>query len=358
MRLFTRRLVGFPLHAPLLLLAGCGLFGPDSNVKARVELVRLPGQSASGAAWSGTDEASTIVPASITSNVNVLSLRTPIGRIEMNGPASSNVVLYDCSGATDKDCLVELNGPALQNLIPSSAVTIPPGEYTQVVVGYCRGGATGFDSEMTAEANFAGTIWYSSTTTGLGSAGPAEPVALPFGGCGAAYPIQPPLVVADTTSQVVALRLYFDIRDVAVAALAEPEVAWFRVNAGCSPLPTPGANPYLCTAYPTIVALWDGRLPIVERYRINGSSTIGLNFAASSGEFVEAYVRRYVTPGTDCVPGFTPDGFFTSFVANGDGSFRMSRSDATFPAFRRETHSGTMQVMGGLTVPYTAVRLP
>ena len=98
--------------------------------------------------------------------------------------------------------------------------------------------------------------------------------------------------------------------------------------------------------------------PAVERYRLNSSATLGLNFQASTGAFIEAYVRRYFTPGVDWNPGFTPDAFFSTFSDNGDGTYRLERDDVTFPNFRRETHSGTMETRDLGTVPYTVVLLP
>jgi hypothetical protein len=150
------------------------------------------------------------------------------------------------------------------------------------------------------------------------------------------------------------LRLYFDIRDIAYAASESPS----NYGYSCSPVTDPGVTPYLCTAYPTVVATYDGLLPVVERYRINSSATIGLNFQASTGAFIEAYVRRYFTPGVEWNPGFTPDAFFNTFIDNGDGTYRLEREDVTFPNFRRETHSGTMDTADLGPVPYTAVLLP
>jgi hypothetical protein len=99
--------------------------------------------------------------------------------------------------------------------------------------------------------------------------------------------------------------------------------------------------------------------PVVERYRINDGATLGLQFMASTGEFVEAYVRKYFVMGGVWNPGFSPDGFFSVFDPNGDGSYRLEREDVVFPSFRRETHSGSLIPTDGPgLIPYTAVRLP
>ena len=339
---------------PVALLSACGISDPESSTSVRAELVRLPGESATAAVGPVSSGPSLAPPpAGVTSDVTVSSLLIPITLVELRGPGEQGVSLYSCIPAADEDCLVELNGPALENLIATSEVTVSPGTYDEVAVGYCSGASqVQWDALMTAEARFDGTTYYSRTGLGLDDSGPAEALALPTNGCGGGFPIEPPLVVDLETEASVVLRLYFDIRDIAYAGSESSANYAFS----CSPVTDP-ADPYLCTAYPTVVATYDGRLPVVERYRINSSATLGLNFQASSGAFIEAYVRRYFTPGEAWNPGFTPDAFFSTFVDNGDGTYRLERDDVTFPNFRRETHSGTMNTTDLGSVPYTAVLL-
>jgi hypothetical protein len=331
-------------------LQGCGIFGPDSNTTVRAELVRLPGESATAPVGPAAVAAMAPPPDGISSDVSVSSLRIPITGVELRGTGDSEV-LYNCSPSPSEDCLVELNGPALESLLSTPDVTVSPGTYNQVVVAYCTPTQEWWDALMTAEARFDGTTYYSNASLGLDDSGPAEPVALPIHGCASGFPIEPPLVVASETTETVVLRLYFDIRDIAWAGSNEPGHA-------CSRGTDPVLTPYICSAYPTVVATYDGLLPVVERYRVNSSATLGLNFQASSGAFIEAYVRRYFTPGVAWNPGFTPDAFFSTFIDNGDGTYRLERSDVTFPSFRRETHSGMMNTTDLGVIPYTAVRLP
>lgn len=351
-RISPRLVTALTLIVPLI---GCGVSELDSNTTVRAELVRLPGESATAPVGPASSApALAPPPAGVTSDVTVSSLRIPIAAVELRGPGDQGFVLYSCTPGPDDDCLVELNGPALENLIATSEVTVSPGTYDQVAVGYCSEPTqVQWDALMTAEARFGGTSYYSRTGLGLDDTGPAEALALAVHGCGSGFPIQPPLVVEAETEAMMVLRLYFDIRDIAYAGSQSPAHGGFS----CSSVTDPGVTPYLCTAYPTVVATYDGLLPIVERYRINSSATLGLNFQASSGAFIEAYVRRYFTPGEAWTPGFTPDAFFSTFVDNGDGTYRLERDDVTFPNFRRETHSGTMDTADLRPVPYTAVLL-
>ncbi|HUP51808.1 MAG TPA: hypothetical protein VM198_04995 [Longimicrobiales bacterium] len=351
--LFLRRILPAVL---LVLLPGCGILGLDSDVKVRAELVRLPGESAT--APVGLARAPSAAPPAegVTSDVTVTSLRIPITLVELRGPGGAGIVLYRCDPGPGEDCLVDLTGPALQNLITTTEVEASTGTYNEVAVGYCGAvaGIVGWNAQMSAQARFDGTTYYTRVGAGLDDTGPEEPLALPVHGCGSGFPIRPELVLTEDMVETVVLRLYFDIRDIAYAAVGQPHLHGISCNA----VTDPASSPFVCSAYPTVVALYDGLVPTVERYRINGSSTIGLNFEASSGTFVEAYVRRYFTPGEAWNPGFTPDGFFQTLTPNGDGSYRLERSDVSFPSFRRETHSGTMQTTDLGPVAYTAVRLP
>jgi len=97
-------------------------------------------------------------------------------------PGSDAFVLFSCTTGPAEDCLVELNGPALQNLIATSDVTVSPGTYDEVAVGYCSGASqTQWDAFMTAEARFDGATYYSRTGLGLDDAGPQLPSGAQFG---------------------------------------------------------------------------------------------------------------------------------------------------------------------------------
>lgn len=75
--------------AMMVLLTGCGIFGPDSEARVRAELVRLPGESASAAVGPAAAPAQAPPPAGITSDVTVTSLRIPITLVELRGPGDS-----------------------------------------------------------------------------------------------------------------------------------------------------------------------------------------------------------------------------------------------------------------------------
>jgi hypothetical protein len=333
-----------------LVLTAC----TDPSVSVRAELMRLPDVAAATTLHSA---AASVPP--WTSQVTVTSVRAPITEIVLRGPGVS-VVLYDCPGATSADCLVELNSPALQNLVPTDPVSGEPGTYEDIEVGYCVPGETGWNAHLTGSTTIGGTTYYTRTIGNLSTSGPAQPVSLPYTGCGAAFAIEPPLVITDTAGIAVLLRLYFDIRDIAYAALTDATTNGAR-GFGCT---GPASTGFVCAAYTTIIAIPGTALPTIERYRVNANVTIGLAFDAAD-RFVGGYNRRYYIEDAGYAPGIGGEGHYDIMTPSGPGTYRLTSSHGgnDFPAFQRASHSGTVSVpVGGptpiITIPYTAVRLP
>jgi hypothetical protein len=256
-------------------------------------------------------------------------------------------------------CRIELNGPALHSLLPTTAVRTQPGTYDQIVIGYCGSSETGWSALLTGTTTLAGTTYYTRTTGNqLGTSGPAQPVSVSFNGCASPYPIVPPLVIADTTATIL-VRLYFDLRDLAYAALNDAMTNQLLLGTGCS---GPSTTGFLCAAYTTIFAVPGTAVPAVERYRVNDNVTIGLVFEATADRFVGGYTRRYYIEDAGYSPGFNPDGHYDVFTPSGPGTYLLTQSYGSevnvFPAFERATHTGTMTSNTGMSITYTAVRLP
>ena len=336
---------------PLAVVAACAT---EAGVTIRAELMRLP----EGSPLLNTQAAATVPP--WTSNVTLTSVRTPITAISIHGPSISTG-LYECPGATSAACLVELNGPALESLLPTGPEDVLLGTYDEVSVSYCVPGETGFASQLTGTAIISGITFYTrSSGNQLGVTGPAEPVNISFTGCGSRFAIVPPLVVTDTLTTVL-LRLYFDMRDVAWAARSDATTNNLLTGPGCSGASATG---FICAGYTTIFAVPGTALPAVERYRVNTTVTIGLIFDGT-GRFVGGYNRRFYIEDTPYEPGIHGEGFYDIMTSSGPGTYRLTSSHGgnEFPAFQRASHSGTASVpVGGtppvITVPYTAVRLP
>jgi hypothetical protein len=343
----------------LALWAGIGIAGcsdPSHSARIRAELVRLPGSASAAPASVRLPGPTGSLVRPWSSLLNISSLRGPVKKVLINGPVQT-IEVYRCPGAHADDCLVELNSPALQDLLNTAPIVIVPGTYDHVRIEYCDF-EMGYRAYLAGSVVIGGTTYYTRTAGNLGAVGPAEPVPLAYNGCVSEYAIATPLVVADTIVAPIVLRLYFDIRDIGYASLADPTTTPLY-GFGCTPVVPPGTAPFVCAAYPSIAAVEGLDLPVVERYRVNGGATIGLLFEAGTDRFVGGYFRRYVDEDRAWSPLFTPDSFVESLTANSDGSYQIHQVDgATFPAFRRATHSGTATRHDGVSFAYSALRLP
>lgn len=353
-----------PLAAALAAI-GCSDPSDSSSARVRAELVRLPGASAVGTprhSASPDRAGSTTIP--WTSQVSISSVRTPVVSVRMRRTDGTGTSLYDCAASSGAGCLVELNSPALQDLLGTDPVAVPVGTYNKVDLLYCATGETGYRAFVTGTAVIGGTTYYTRAAGVLGTTGPAEAVAIDHQGCGDTYPISPPLVIADSTTATTVLRLYFDILNLASAALPSPLATPLWIPGGCTPVSPPGSAAFLCVAYPEVIGVLGTTPPAIERYRVNNGGTVGLVFDAVSDAYYGGYLRRYVVENEAWNPGFAPDGGIKSLTSNGDGSYRLEQAasatgaaGALFPAWRRATHTGTI-TYEGRTTPYSAVRLP
>jgi hypothetical protein len=334
-------------------------------VRVKAELVRLPGGSMSAPA-AAPGGGFGLSPGSNpwTSEVNLTSVRTPVVSVRLKRTDGTGTSVYQCPASSGAGCIVELNGPALQDLLGSSPRPVSVGTYNQVNIIYCAGSETGYRTEVTGTTVIGGTTYSTRAAGTLSATGPAEPVAINYHGCGADYPISPPLVIEDSTTATTVLRLYFDIRNIASAALGSPGTNNLWVSGACTPVSPLGSAPFLCVGYTEVIAVVGTTPPLIERYRVNNGGTIGLVFDAGSDLYFGGYLRRYVVEDQTWNPGFTPDGGISSFTRNGDGTYRLQQHasisgqpGALFAAWQRATHSGTI-TYEGRSNPYTAVRLP
>ncbi len=304
-----------------------------------------------------------------TTQVSVSSVRSPITTISLviagASGTGSYISLYTCPAASASGCLVELNGPELQNLLGTSPVTVPLGTYDRINVDACTASdLSGRRVFMTGSAVIHGTTYYTKTIGALGTAGPAEPVAIDYTGCTVSYPISPPLLITDTLTATTDVRLYFDIFEIATAVLPSPQASNIFVGGPCTPRPTE-STPFVCLAYPDPVPVVGIVPPVTERYHVNDGVTIGLVFDASTDLFYGGYNRRLLIEDQLWDPGVAPDPPIHFFTRNGDGTYRLELVGGTatapgpvFPAWQRASHSGTIVFSDGSSHSYSAVRLP
>jgi hypothetical protein len=363
--------------AVALVGSGCaeqGTTGPADGAGPTIttQLLRLPGSAAAmssvaGASLSGQAVAAPS-PYAWSSAVAISAFRSPIRGISLEG-SGQTVEIYDCEADSNDGCLVDLAGPALQNLLSATPVQIPAGTFDAVRIYTCKEEGT-YQAELTGSVTLDGTAYVTRSAGVLDTAGAAEPVAIEYAGCARLYVLPTPLVVEDTAGAPIAFKLYFDIRDLAWASLGGDETAGGWIPGGCAgPRPEGGANqPYLCTGYPDVAGVVDSVPPVIERYRLNDGATLGLIFQAS-GAFIGGFSRRYFETGLNANPGFNADTPVETWTDNGDGTYAIATFGGTGPgggpvghylsiaAFQRQDHTGNATDFQGNVFPYTAVRI-
>lgn len=352
----------FSMLTAAALMAGClsdgGKDGGGGKVMVKAELIK----SKTGASALTKKSAAAVGAPHWTSDARILSYRIPIRRMMVhNADGSMNSGIYECTGSLDS-CTVELNGPALEDLLGAAPVNVNQGTYDNVDILTCFTPDTGYTAWVTAEVTLDGVTRYTHPTEVLSTTGPAQPLGINYTGCGRTYNLPTPLVVTDSAGALIPFRLFFDIQDLVWASLGESETSRAWAPGNCTgPGPHPGSAgvgmPYVCAGYPDVVGTTDVVEPKLERYYLNGGGIIGVYTSGSNDRFIGGYSRRFLKEGAPDSTGFEAVTPVKTFEANGDGTYTLELwggyPDLTIPyfrapQFRREAHSG----------PYTAARAP
>jgi hypothetical protein len=351
------------IAALALSAGGCDMLGARGGVRVRAELVRM---EPAASPVMGITLAASRAPGAAphwSSDVQIQSLRVPISRIWLVGSGNNNPTIYSCPGSSDDACLVELNGPALEDVLKGTVTNIPAGTYTALHLNNCSArDAEDYDALLSGSVTLDGTTYHSRTDGTMGESGPAQAARMPFHGCSREWPLGEPLVVNDTLD-VIPIRLYFDTRDIAFAMVG-PEAALAWGLSGCGGTVANVTIPRLCLGYPDVVASRGMQLPKVERYRVNESGTVGLYFDPVSDKPLGGYTRMSYGEGRPEKVHGTFQTPVKSITPTGGGVYHVEVYGSTlgipgvFPAFQRATHSGTYTDWRGDVWGYNAVRMP
>src|SRR3954470_16741296 len=181
------------------------------------------------------------------------------------------------------------------------------GQYDYVFVKTCEDSEGSYRTAVTGSVELDGKTWYTRPGSVLDTVGPAAAVAITSNGCGRTYALPHPVRITDSLGATVDFKLYFDIQELAYAALGTPKTgqAWTPGNcAGDRPSEMdPTSPPFLCIGYPDVSGIIDTASAVLERYRINGGATMGLFFAADDSP-IGGYTRPFFTEGVLADPGF------------------------------------------------------
>ncbi|MBI3789804.1 MAG: hypothetical protein HY275_02865 [Gemmatimonadetes bacterium] len=376
-------------RAPLaLLLLAVVSACTDDGLKVRPQLVRVaagaPGASLVVA--GGAPRAIAGPGGAWSSAVTIESFEVPLRGVTIAASMNSGGArLYACSADTNDGCLVDVAGTAFADLLRAHDVSVPAGTFNVVQVETCHAEGQ-YTAYLKGSVVLAGKTWYTRSSGVLDTVGPSQRTALLYQGCARTYPLAQPLDLraaaasagsatgSSTAGGVVTFRMYIDLRDIAWGALGLPTDGAAWLPGGCSTTVRPGTPgtaqvPFVCTGYPDIIATVGEQLPVVERYRIDGASTIGLLFTADTDHPLGGYTRRFYVENTAYAPDFSADIPVRDLRKNADGTLYLSTyggSDGlpTTPgrfqasAFQRTTHVGSYSTDGSPAGSYSAVRLP
>jgi hypothetical protein len=364
------------LAAALVAASGCDLFtGPKLRLRVKPELLRVETTTLAGALAPALAATLGVDPTAVTSSAfDIQSLRMPIRAIEMSSSTDpkAHISIYNCAADTNDGCLVELVGPALQDMLSTDPIPVNPGSFDRITVGLCRNEST-HTAYMRGTVVLGGTLYYTKANGTLSATAPAEHAPVSWTGCALAADLMETIVIAKPDQEpggpeigpddmVIPVRVYYDLEDVAWGATAATWANWFP--AGCSvPLAqAESGTPFFCLTYPNVTGTVDTGHPILERYRVGSSITVGLFFSVSTDKPLSGQARSHFQESAPFEP-LIGSSLFRNIVAQPDGSYRLEgwpvngSPSPLFPAFRRETHSGTV-VDAGVVKQYTAVRLP
>ena len=368
-----------------LLMVGCLGMGEDGGkrgVQVRPQLVRAEGRTASIGLLTGGPAAKTA--AAITdpdlhwsSGVAITSFKVPIKQISLHNAAMDHESdIYLCAG-TSEACQVEMAGTAFQDLLNASPRMVEMGQYDYVFVKTCEDSEGEYRTSLTGSVTLDGKTWNTNTASVLDTTGPATPIAITTRGCGRTYALPHPLRITDSLGASVDFKLYFDIQELAYAALGSRKTAQAWTPGNCTgdrPAETDAPSPpFLCIGYPEVSGVIDAAPAVLERYRINGGATLGLFFTAGDVP-LGGYSRNFFTEGVLADPGFSSvmplrdvrkntDGtLYVDGFGPGTHAYDASMSVFRVPSFPRADHTGTFSAHAEMTLelgshPYDAVRL-
>lgn len=371
------------LLAALVALSGCDSPTESKGSKGarlRPELVRLKASfsgSPNMALFSYAGDDFPDGPGFVSSDVSIQSLRVPITTIGLiNSETGDDANVYQCSSG---DCLVELADPDFQsNLLSSSTVTVPVGEYDIVDIGFCKPGSETYTMYVRASVVLNGQTYYTKANGILSTTAPAEDAPIVPSGCGEESRMPAPIVVTDNGSIQVPpdsmteppapvgdapLRLYFTTEDIAWGAMGTKWAVHFDPWCSVDAATAEAGEPYICVSYPTVAGFLGTGVPTVERYAMDIKSSITL-FVRDDIP-MGGYLRRHLDGAPNpYLPILYAAGSLHDVSVNADGSVRILGypTDVGFPeyrfdAFRRETHSGEWADHSGTVMTYSATKV-
>ncbi len=134
-----------------------------------------------------------------SSDFRLTSFKTPITRIVLENIEHNRYAeIFTCRTG---NCLVELVGDQLEDILGAVSAEIQPGTYTSVNFNYCRDGESGYESHVTGDVELDGRRWHTKEGTSMTLESPATASRIHYSGCGRSFPLPRPVIIAGDTSR-------------------------------------------------------------------------------------------------------------------------------------------------------------
>lgn len=317
----------------------------------------------------------------VNSDITIAELKAPITEIMLMGTNNNSSTVYSCAGASIDDCMVNLaNSAALTNLLANApAASVKAGTYDHVKVGNCKT-SSGYYAKIKASGTYmsdgSGATYYTQTASGVLTTDVSlwGETKVYFNGCSREYALPAPITVTDGST--VAVKLYFDIEDLAFFGnnASNGELAAAYAGGYSFVYPAVPTGPFVSVGYIDVAGTVDTGTPTIERYRVNVTDTNNMTLKATLGLYYtssNAYFGGYTRSYWDSESNTGSNQLVTpikTYTANSDGvSYLITNYGGnsnpvgfTFDNFQRADHSGTGSTTWSTptsTFTYTATRL-
>lgn len=313
----------------ILLLPACGKKDDGARVRVETSLIRISSAVTSTVGTGALlledaepDFSASAVEIKTSEGIVIDSFKRTVSTISLNSgtqlSGAGASIVYNCPGATNADCLVDLAAPgAVNNLLTSgNSQEIEPRTYTFATVQHCTGGASAGPIYIKARVKYKGNWWYTTAATGVSTpylkdsgisesgtwVDPADYAAAtrpPANGCADYNVFQKPITLEEGSTPEI--KLFYELRGLTL--LTDKATGTFSSGGDCfAPVgsTTDGTKPYLCAGIPYLAASVEADKPDYQRYLVTQGSgatafamVYGFYFKKGTSEPLGAYSYDY-----------------------------------------------------------------
>lgn len=307
-----------------------------------------------------------------------VSVRVPIRRIQLEGSGAMGSggmdsgamgsgamggpqVVYECAGASEDDCLVDLADEAALAALFQQPAAITPGVYNQITILTCYQEGR-YHVRFKGQVEIGGVMRYTRSGPVPLSQDEADYgyVSAEHQGCGYSFPLGMPLLLQ--AGDDVQLSAFFTLRDIAWGMVGHGMGSGGCFDDGTEAQGHRDATAGACIAYPNLVPYAGALAPTLEAYHVGqaGAPLSQANgqlllIAGGDGRLLGGFTRRLYSEAS-ASPMLNWDTPLRRIEDNGDGSFLIESIGGygpggmgmidyyiQFSAFQRRSHDGELR---------------